>query len=130
MVKLLLRFLNYCGLFIYLLWEYHQKKTLGLPAYTQGKGVENLLSEVPIDLEKIRPEDLNKEILRAAMMAELDAINMYEEMAALSKNEDLRKILLDIAKEEKIHVAMFETVLLEADEEFLQIYSDYTLARR
>jgi len=89
-----------------------------------------LLSKVPVNLEKIRPENLNKEILRTAMIAELDAINMYEEMAALSNSEDLRKVLLDIAREEKIHVAMFETVLLAADEEFLQIYIDYALAKR
>lgn len=89
-----------------------------------------MLSKVPVNLEKIRPENLNKEILRTAMIAELDAINMYEEMAALSNSEDLRKVLLDIAREEKIHVAMFETVLLAADEDFLQIYIDYALAKR
>ncbi|NLO30195.1 MAG: rubrerythrin, partial [Methanosarcina mazei] len=34
------------------------------------------------------------------------------------------------AREEKIHVAMFETVLLQADKEFLKIYADYALARK
>ncbi len=90
---------------------------------------ENLLSEVLADLEKTRPEDLNKEILRAAMIAELDAINIYEQMANLAKSEEIRKVLLDIARKEKIHVAMFETVLLQTDREFLKIYSDYALAR-
>ncbi|WP_255335217.1 demethoxyubiquinone hydroxylase family protein [Methanosarcina sp. KYL-1] len=93
-------------------------------------GVENLLSEVLADLEKTRPEDLDKEILRAAMIAELDAVNIYEQMSNLTKSEEIRKVLLDIAREEKIHVAMFETVLLQADEEFLQVYIDYALARR
>ena len=51
-------------------------------------------------------------------------------MSNLAKSEEIRKILLDIAREEKIHVAMFETVLLQADEEFLQVYIDYALARR
>jgi rubrerythrin len=63
------------------------------------------------------------------MIAELDAINVYEQMANLTKNEEIRKILLDIARKEKIHVAMFETVLLQTDKEFLNIYSDYALAR-
>lgn len=63
------------------------------------------------------------------MIAELDAINVYEQMANLTKNEEIRKILLDIARKEKIHVAMFETVLLQTDKEFLKIYSDYVLAR-
>ena len=90
---------------------------------------ENLLSEVLADLEKTRPEDLNKEILRAAMIAELDAINIYEQMANLAKSDEISKVLLDVARKEKIHVAMFETVLLQTDREFLKIYSDYALAR-
>jgi rubrerythrin len=40
-----------------------------------------LLSKIPINLEKIRKEDLNKENLRAAIIAELDAVNLYEQMA-------------------------------------------------
>ncbi|WP_324445933.1 ferritin family protein [Methanosarcina sp.] len=64
------------------------------------------------------------------MIAELDAVNLYEQMANLARNEEIRTILLDIAREEKIHVAMFETVLLQADKEFLRIYADYALARR
>jgi rubrerythrin len=81
------------------------------------------------DIGKTRPEDIDKEILRVAMIAELDAINIYEQMANLTKNEEIRKILLDIARKEKIHVAMFETVLLQTDREFLKIYSSYALAR-
>ena len=81
------------------------------------------------DINKTRPEDIDKEILRAAMIAELDAINVYEQMANLTKNEEIRKILLDVARKEKIHVAMFETVLLQTDREFLKIYADYALAR-
>ncbi|AKB51881.1 hypothetical protein MSBRW_2628 [Methanosarcina barkeri str. Wiesmoor] len=88
-----------------------------------------MFSEVLADFEKTRPEDLDKEILRVAMIAELDAINIYEQMANLAKSEEIHKVLLDIAREEKIHVAMFETVLLQTDREFLKIYSDYALAR-
>ena len=64
------------------------------------------------------------------MIAELDAINLYEQMSNLTKNEEIRIILLDIARQEKIHVAMFETVLLQTDKEFLKIYGDYALARK
>ncbi len=88
-----------------------------------------MFSEILADMEKIKPEDLDKEILRAAMIAELDAINVYEQMANMTKNEKLRIILMDIARQEKIHVAMFETVLLQTDMEFLKIYADYALAR-
>lgn len=60
-----------------------------------------MLSQIPIDLKSISAEDLDKEILRAGIIAELDAINLYEQMANLTKNPDIRAILLDIAKEEK-----------------------------
>lgn len=89
-----------------------------------------MLSETLADLENISQKDLDKEILRAAMIAELDAINLYEQMSNLTKNKEIRTILLDLARQEKVHVAMFETVLLQADEEFLMIYADYSLARK
>lgn len=76
-----------------------------------------MLSRIPIDLEKIKKEDLNKEILRAGIIAELDAINLYEQMAALTTNENIRKILMDIAKEEKTHVGEFQALLLREDKE-------------
>ena len=76
-----------------------------------------MLSEIPINLERIKKEDLDKEILRAGIIAELDAINLYEQMAAITGREDIRKILLDIAKEEKTHVGEFQTLLLELDKE-------------
>jgi rubrerythrin len=71
-------------------------------------------------LEKVKKENLNKEILRAAVIAELDAINLYEQMAAMTENADIKKILLDIAKEEKTHVGEFQTLLLKNDKEQLK----------
>jgi len=76
-----------------------------------------MLSKIPIDLEKIKADDVDKEILRAAIIAELDAINLYEEMAALTKKEYIKKVLLDIAREEKAHVGEFQTLLLMEDKE-------------
>ena len=74
-----------------------------------------MLSQIPIDLKSISAEDLDKEILRAGIIAELDAINLYEQMANLTKNPDIRTILLDIAKEEKTHIGEFQTLLLMFD---------------
>lgn len=76
-----------------------------------------MLSKIPINLEKIKKEDLNKEILRAAIIAEFDAINLYEQMAALTEDKHLKTILLDIAKEEKTHVGEFQTLLLMNDKQ-------------
>ena len=76
-----------------------------------------MLSKIPIHVEKLRKEDLDREILRAAIIAELDAINLYEQMAAMSQNKDIRKLLLDVAKEEKTHVGEFQTLLVREDTE-------------
>jgi len=81
------------------------------------KGGENMLSQIPINPEKIKKEDLDKEILRIGTIAELDAINLYEQLAAMTENENIKKVLLDIAKEEKTHVGEFQTLLLRLDKE-------------
>lgn len=76
-----------------------------------------MLSQMPIDLSKVSKKDVDREILRAGMIAELDAINFYEQMAALTENGDIRKVLLDIAKEEKTHMGEFQALLLKKDQE-------------
>ncbi len=79
--------------------------------------VTKMLSKIPIDLGRIKKDDLDKEVLRAAIIAELDAINLYEQMADMTRNANIRKVLLDIAREEKTHVGEFQTLLLIEDTE-------------
>jgi len=76
-----------------------------------------MLSKIPISLEKVKDEDLNKAILRAGIIAELDAINLYEQMAATTKDQSIRKVLLEVAREEKTHVGEFQALLLREDEQ-------------
>ncbi len=76
-----------------------------------------MLSKIPFDLDRIEEEDLDKQILRIAIMAELDAINLYEQLASLTEDENLKTILLDVAREEKTHVGEFMEILLRKDEE-------------
>jgi rubrerythrin len=76
-----------------------------------------LLSQIPINLDKVDPKDLDKEILRLAVTAELDAINLYEQMASMTKSENLKKVLLEVAREEKTHVGEFQALLLKEDSE-------------
>jgi rubrerythrin len=76
-----------------------------------------MLSQIPIDLKSVKKEDIDKEILRLAVIAELDAISLYEQMASLTDNSDMKKILLDVAKEEKTHVGEFQALLLKHDKE-------------
>ena len=76
-----------------------------------------MLSQEPINLEKVKKEDLDKEILRLGMIAELDAISLYEQLAAMTGKENIKKVLLDIAKEEKTHVGEFQALLLRYDKQ-------------
>ncbi|TSC95784.1 MAG: Ferritin di-iron-carboxylate protein [Parcubacteria group bacterium Athens0714_26] len=76
-----------------------------------------MLSQIPIDIKKLSKEDLDKEILRIGMIAELDAVSLYEQLAALTDKENIKKVFLDIAKEEKTHVGEFEIMLLREDKE-------------
>jgi rubrerythrin len=76
-----------------------------------------MLSEIPTDLEKVRKEDRDKEILRAGIIAELDAVNLYEQLAAMTDREEIKQVFLDIAKEEKTHMGEFQALLLRIDEE-------------
>ena len=78
---------------------------------------DNMLSQLPIDISKTSKENIDKEILRAGMIAELDAVSFYEQMASMTDSEDLKKVLLDIAKEEKTHIGEFEALLLRLDAE-------------
>ncbi len=76
-----------------------------------------MLSKEPIDLGKVKKQDIDKEILRLSITAELDAISLYEQLAAKTKNKKIKKVLLDVAKEEKTHMGEFQTLLLEVDKE-------------
>ena len=60
-----------------------------------------MLSDKPIKIEKVGRQATDAEILRLAIVAELDAINLYDQLAASTDNVDMKKVLLDIAKEEK-----------------------------
>ncbi|MEM2262196.1 MAG: ferritin family protein [Thermoproteota archaeon] len=76
-----------------------------------------MISKVPVNVERIGKEEINKEILRVAIIAELDAINLYEQLAQTTSDEEIKKILLDIAMEEKTHVGEFQALLLKKDKE-------------
>jgi rubrerythrin len=76
-----------------------------------------MLSQLPIDLGKVDKSNINREILRAGMIAELDAVSFYEQMAAMTEDNNIKKVLLDIAREEKTHIAEFETLLFKIDQE-------------
>lgn len=76
-----------------------------------------MLSTIPVDLTKLKKEELDWEVLRVGIIAELDAVNLYEQLAGMTKNPKVKAVFLDIAKEEKTHFGEFQALLLELDKE-------------
>lgn len=76
-----------------------------------------MLSQIPLNLNKNSQKEIDKEILRVGVIAELDAVSLYEQLAAMTDNQHIKNVLLDIAKEEKTHVGEFQALLLKDDEE-------------
>ncbi len=73
------------------------------------------MSKIPVDLKKSSKLDIDKEICRVGMIAELDAINLYEQLASETEDMRIKETLLDIAREEKTHMGEFQTLLLRID---------------
>ncbi len=76
-----------------------------------------MISQIPIKIDRVEKPLLDREILRVAIIAELDAINLYEQLAATTDNEKIKKVLLEIAGEEKTHVGELQALLLKEDAE-------------
>lgn len=76
-----------------------------------------MMSSLPIDLVKVPKDRIDMEILRAAIIAELDAVNLYEQFAAKATSKRIKETFMDIAKEEKTHIGEFHALLLEVDKQ-------------
>lgn len=76
-----------------------------------------MMSQIPTKAENIKKSERDKELLRTGIIAELDAINLYEQLAASTENQELREVVLSIAREEKTHMGEFQELLLNLDEE-------------
>ncbi len=78
-----------------------------------------MLSKHPLELpvsRKLSREEV-AEALRLSIIAELDAINLYLQLARSIDDERVRKVLEDVAKEEKTHVGEFLALLKSLDPE-------------
>ena len=58
------------------------------------------------------------QMLRKGIEEELKAATLYENLAGKAKSSDVKKLFLDIAKEEKVHIGEFETLLEKLDPEY------------
>ena len=84
----------------------HKKETLN-ELFIQMKDIINLKS----------PQK-EHQMLRLGIIAEADAVNLYETMASNTSHPLLKKLFLDVAKEEKVHIGEFEEVLESIDKEY------------
>ncbi len=79
-----------------------------------------MLSKIPADLEKLKKlgsKYVNAELIRIGIIAELDAIDLYEQLASISNDKLVKRVFLDIAREEKEHVGEFIELLKRTDRE-------------
>jgi rubrerythrin len=76
-----------------------------------------MLAKNPTDERRLSKIVLDRQLLRLGMIAELDAIDLYEQLAAASSDKEIKSTFLDIAREEKTHMGEFLTLLLEKDRE-------------
>jgi len=76
-----------------------------------------MMSQIPIEMEKVDKKMTDLEILRVGIIAELDAVNLYEQLAAKAQDKNIKAMFLDIAKEEKTHVGEFQRMLLNRDKQ-------------
>jgi len=78
-----------------------------------------MISKHPLELPPKR--ELSKEeiaeAIRLNIIAELDAINLYEQLANYISDDKVKKVFLDIAKEEKTHAGEFMALLKMFDAE-------------
>ena len=77
-----------------------------------------MMAKNPLELQSKKfSKDELAEALRLAIIAELDAVNLYLQFARSIEDERFRKVFEDIAKEEKTHVGEFLTLLKTLDPE-------------
>ncbi len=77
-----------------------------------------MLGKNPLDVPDKKLDELGVvQALRLAIIAELDAINLYVQLANAIKDEKIKKVFLDVAKEEKTHVGEFLELLMRLDPE-------------
>jgi hypothetical protein len=91
---------------------------------------ENLNKIIKEEIKKIKLNELfssnlnnyindsDKELLRKAIIAELDAISLYKKFSNIAKNNKIKKTFLSVAKEEKTHVGEFQSLLKLIDKEY------------
>ena len=81
-----------------------------------------MISKNPLDIisgKRLTREEVAQSI-RLAIIAELDAINLYLQLANAIDDPDVKKVFIDIAEEENVHVGEFLEILKKCDESLIE----------
>lgn len=76
-----------------------------------------MLAKFPTEIAGMTEETKDRQLLRLGVIAEFDAIDLYEQLAAAANDKKLKAVFLDIAREEKTHMGEFMALLLQTDKE-------------
>jgi rubrerythrin len=79
--------------------------------------MKNKLNEMMSTIPSKKGDMTDLQIIRAGIISEMDAISLYEQLSKITNSNELRDVLLSIAKEEKTHFGEFETLLNKLDTE-------------
>ena len=84
----------------------------------EPKGILQELFIQMSEINKMKPgKRKDMAILRLAIVAEYDAASLYENMAEEVSDKNVKKVLLEVANEEKAHIGEFEFLLEHIDPE-------------
>jgi len=83
---------------------------------------ENPFNGNNLDRDKKLSKEEMVRSLRFVIAAEYEAIQLYQQLAESSNNHLFKRIMLDVANEEKIHAGEFMRLLFELDEDEKKFY--------
>jgi len=83
-----------------------------------GPKINEIIEINPEKIKGLSPKVANLQMLRFAIIAELDAVNIYEQFADITKDENIKKVMLDVAREEKVHAGEFKKLMKQIDPDY------------
>ena len=72
--------------------------------------------QLPENIRRLGKDELEKAVLRVAIMDEFDSINTYEQVVSILEDEGLRELFLRLIDEHKAHAEELQKMLNERDQ--------------
>ncbi len=65
------------------------------------------------NLTNVAKEDLDKEIMKAAVVSELESISLFEKMAEMTRDKSLRMTLIQVIRDKRMLVGEIQAQLMQ-----------------